>query len=317
MLDDRLRRVLVRWLTLLTVALLLLTGVAFGSGAAADETATGTPGASASAPPVTATSTTATPATTGAGTVVATDAPATGAAPSTTAPAASPATGTAATPATSAASGAGDDVPVDDAREGGGPKNIVKVQNKTDNRLRVRGRIQVGHIPGDTAEPENGAFAYAACTDCATFAIALQIALISRTASTITPQNAAVAVNVECSNCYTVARAVQFVVQVDDPTQTPDTVKDLIAQMQRELKDAQDKDATVEQTEARVNAVIAQFKDLGQSLYNQRDEKTDNGQPGATVPPDAVVLTPTPTGTPTPPPVTGSATPAASATATL
>lgn len=315
MLNDRPHRLRIRWLTLLAVALLLFAGVAFGGGAAADDPATGTPGALASASPATATTTTAVPAATGTATVAATDPAATGAAPSATAPTTDPAAGTAA--AAPATARGGEDIEVGDAAEGGGPRNIVKVQNKTDNRLRVRGKIQVGHIPGDTATPENGAFAYASCTDCATFAIALQIALISRTASTIAPQNAAIAVNVECTNCRTVARAVQYVVQVDDPTQTPESVKALVNELQRELQEAQEKDATVEQTEARVNAVITQFKDLGQSLYSQRDERTDRGQPGATVPPDAVVLTPTPTGTPmTPQPTTGSATPAASATAT-
>jgi hypothetical protein len=187
-------------------------------------------------------------------------------------------------------------VSYDEGHDSGGPKNVVKVINKNDNRLRVKGKIQLNHVPGSDAEPENDALAYGSCTDCSTFAIALQIDLISRTATTIAPKNTAIALNVQCSHCTTVARAVQYVVQVDDPTQTPDNVKSLIQQMQQELNNAaHDKDATVDQVESRINAVIGQFNDLGQSLYSQRDEKTDDTDPGATAPPDAVVLTPTTT----------------------
>lgn len=171
---------------------------------------------------------------------------------------------------------------------GGGPSNIVKVVNKNDGKFRLKGKNQVNRILGDNTQPTNDAEAYASCANCETFAVALQIDLISRTATTIAPQNAAIAVNVQCSHCTTVAKAVQYVIQVDDPTQVPENVRDLVNQMQNQLKAAaQDKDATAAQTEARVDAVIAQFTQLAQSLSTQRDQKTEDNTPGGTVPPDA------------------------------
>ena len=94
-----------------------------------------------------------------------------------------------------------------------------KMRHKNDGKFRPKGRIQVNHIPGDNAQPVNDAEAYSSCTNCETFAIALQVDLISRTATTIAPQNIAVAVNYQCSHCSTSARAIQYVIRVDDPTQ--------------------------------------------------------------------------------------------------
>ncbi|MDQ2786162.1 MAG: hypothetical protein M3Y58_14305, partial [Chloroflexota bacterium] len=206
-------------------------------------------------------------------------------------------TPTAGTPAASVAS---NDVDYQEIPNGGGSYNIVRVQNKTDNRLRVKAKIQLNHIPGDTVQPVNYAEAIGSCTTCQTFAVALQIDLRSRTATTVAPQNAAVALNIKCTGCTTVADAYQYVVPVDDPTQTPDNVKELINQMQRQLKAiAETPDITATDAEARINAVIGQFTDLANSLYQQRDQRTDTDTPGATVPSDAVILTPTPTATST------------------
>lgn len=314
-----------RRLTSLVVALFLIAGGLLGGNAAIAQvsvTTTPSPVQASPTPTQTATTPVATQPTTATSTMVMTPAATTavGSTPAATNTASAPPasntpsasstpTGTATTatstlgtamPAvstnTTGATTASPDVVYEEIPNGGGAKNVVKVINKTDNRLRVRGKIQLSHIPGPNAEPENDALAYGSCTKCVTFAVALQIDLISRSASVIIPKNAAVAVNVQCSYCTTVARALQFVVQVDDPTQTPDGVRSLINQMQQELiAAANDPGATLDQTEARVNAVIAQFTGLGWTLLDQRDVKTDDVVPGAVAPADAVVLTPTTT----------------------
>lgn len=307
----------------------LIVSIAFGGIATrADDPATATPNNTAgglSAPPPTPTSTaTAVPtatvaptATTAPTTVASTPtgtpagAPAGTAAPAgtTSSPSVSPTAPTNGTPAASAAS---NDVEYQEIPNGGGGNNIVKVQNKTDNRLRVKAKIQLNHIPGDTVQPVNYAQAVGSCTDCQTFAVALQIDLRSPAASVVAPQNAAVAANVNCNGCTTVADAYQYVVPVDDPTQTPDNVKDLIDQMQQELRMIADSPSmSAADAETQINRVIAQFTGLGQSLYQQRDQTTDNDTPGATVPPDAAILTPAPDGTPsgTTTPATPTATP--------
>jgi putative peptide zinc metalloprotease protein len=175
---------------------------------------------------------------------------------------------------------------------GGGPKNLVLVQNLGDGRLKLDGNVQLGRIPGPVAAPANVAQAYSSCTGCQTLAVALQVDLISADTRQATPENVAVAVNYACTDCDTVALAFQYVLTVDDPTQVPDRANQLMAQMRQELHGMQgDPTLTLSDAEARVAAVVAQFQDLVASLNQQQDETTEPTSPGATPPTSPVTPT--------------------------
>lgn len=208
---------------------------------------------------------------------------------------------------------ASDEPVVKEGGGGGGAKNVVHVRNRSDGRLRVRGRIQLNRIPGPNVEPVNLALAYGSCTGCQTYAVALQIDLISRTADRVAPQNAAVAVNYECTDCKTVATAIQYVISVDDPTEVPHDVRELIRDMEMELRVlSKDKSISVTEAEARINLVVGRFQRLAEGLRQERDEKTETTSPNAEPPASAspvtaplepagtveATLTPTPTVTP-------------------
>jgi putative peptide zinc metalloprotease protein len=245
----------------------------------------GTPAAT-SAPVVTATPLTTATSAPDAATATATSTPVATTLAATPAATAAPAPFATATAAPAATGSSGDEQSGSTYNEelpGGGGHNAVSANNRVDNRLLVRGSVKLDHIPGPNASPVNEASAFASCTGCQTFSVALQVALISKTATSITPQNLAAAVNYQCSNCVTVARAVQYVVQVDDPTQVPDDVRDLVKQMQDQLQGlSQDRSVTqADQAEAVINSVMAQFSELGQSLYDQRQEETQPTTPGA------------------------------------
>src|SRR5581483_2583646 len=164
----------------------------------------------------------------------------------------------------------------------GGPRNIVLAMNRTDSRLAVRGGVRLDRIPGQTVSPGNSAIALASCTSCNTFAVALQIALYSKTATVVTPQNSAVAVNSGCNGCTTEALAYQFVLPVDDPTHVPPDVQQLIGQMNATLNTIQaNPDETLADAEAQVNAVVGQFQELADGLSTQRDVQTAPTTPNA------------------------------------
>jgi len=165
---------------------------------------------------------------------------------------------------------------------GGGAKNVVQDLNQVDGRLTVRGGVQLNRVPGPSVAPVNSALAVGSCTKCQTFAVALQIDVYSRTANQVTPQNSAVAVNSGCDGCYTVARAIQYVLPVDDPTQVPPDVQALITQMRTTLDTIQaDPNISLPDAEARINAVTAQFQELASGLNDQRDQSTDTTSPNA------------------------------------
>lgn len=217
-------------------------------------------------------------------------------------------------PSATAASGSSDAGADAGPGGGGGGKNVVKVTNRSDNKFEVRGSVQVNHIPGPNVEPVNIASAYSSCTGCQTYAVALQINLIATSAQIVRPQNAATAVNYRCSGCTTVARAVQYNFSVDDPRTASPRVNDLVRALEKELKDIKSSsDETPESAQAKIDAVIAQFNDLANSMKSAQQTATTNttptGSPTATAAGTGTV-TPTATGAETPTPgATGTATP--------
>jgi putative peptide zinc metalloprotease protein len=174
-------------------------------------------------------------------------------------------------------------------------RNVVFVLNRQDGDLRVRGRVRLVHIKGDRAEPVNAAFAYSSCTDCQSYAVALEIALISPNASVIAPQNRARAINYECTRCVTFARALQYVYAVDDPDQVPDNVGRLVREMERELRDiSRDRRITPTEANERVTAVIVQFQDLNTVLRDELVGTEDVTTPGASPLDPSAVPAPSP-----------------------
>jgi hypothetical protein len=154
--------------------------------------------------------------------------------------------------------------------------NVVIAHNQKDDRSLLRASIELVRIPGETASPINVAFAYGDCTGCQTIAVALQIVFRSNAATVVAPENLAVAVNFVCTQCYTVAWAIQFVIPVDDPLQADRDERHaqrLFARMEKELRDVGKKrDFEVTEAEARIDAVLAEFRAQGAQLIEQRQE---------------------------------------------
>lgn len=165
---------------------------------------------------------------------------------------------------------------IGDVGGGGGPRNLVKVQNFQDDQLRVEGRVQLGRIPGPVVAPVNAAEAFSSCTGCQTLAVALQLDLITADSRVAMPRNMAFAVNYQCTDCRTIAVALQYVLTVDDPTQVPDEANQLMAQMRQELSHMHgEQGLTLPEAEARVIDVVNQFQGLVIYLDQQRDESTE------------------------------------------
>ena len=153
----------------------------------------------------------------------------------------------------------------------GGPSNIVIAVNQTDGRLAIRSNVQLMREPGMNAAPQNFAFARASCTDCETIAVAVQLNFASSDARYIAPQNVAVASNAECTGCKTIALAVQVFLTVDDPNAMPDGVRDVMQDLDAELRTvSNDPNITSSEAEARIVCVIARFWAFATAMDEQR-----------------------------------------------
>jgi hypothetical protein len=204
---------------------------------------------------------------------------------------------------------------VSDAGEGGGPHNIVRARNHVDDRLLVRGRIQLNRIRGQVVEPVNSADAFSSCVDCSTVAVALQMNFYRERARTFTPQNIAVALNERCMRCATAAIALQYSFPVDDPEEAvDDDVEELVRAMERELRSIQreDRRMTLGEATARIDSVVASFQRLAMNLSEARDERSDDDEAverGTTTATPTVELTSTVELTLTPTPAAPTPTP--------
>ena len=187
----------------------------------------------------------------------------------------------------------------------GGPRNEVRLENGENNRFMARASIRLHRIEGDEVRPVNVAFAQASCSDCQTVAVAVQIAFYRRGAPIVEPQNIALAANINCHRCVTAARAIQYVIPVDDPKQdVPDEVKSLVRDIDRELRFLASvrtlDQLTSDQAEARIQRVLDQYADLQGYLQDLiRTERAENASPT----PTATATTsaaPTPSLTPSP-----------------
>jgi putative peptide zinc metalloprotease protein len=193
----------------------------------------------------------------------------------------------------------------------------VHVANREDGRFRASGRLDYVAINHDRVAPSNYAHAEATCTDCQTLAVAAQIALYERGANNVSPQNFAVAMNVRCRRCVTIALAYQYLIPVDDIDNAPEDAKRLVKEFDREFNEIEKirslQETSPSDVEARINSVIVRFHEYAQylSVFRDEDRRDQNGTPTA-VPTEPVAPTAEPTTTPestgTPATPTGTAT---------
>jgi putative peptide zinc metalloprotease protein len=207
----------------------------------------------------------------------------------------------------------------------GNVDNIVRVMNRNDDRFRARASVRLTLISGDEVAPRNYAWAQASCRDCQTFAIAFQVVLYERGAHYVAPENAAIALNIGCSHCFTAALATQYVIPVDDIDAVPTDVDRMVKAMDREFRAIEGlkstREMSIDEAISRIEAVKARFKALGAYLRESYRERVTEGEASPS-PTDAAseapssapsapaetapAATPEPTPDPTPHPVTSS-----------
>jgi hypothetical protein len=149
----------------------------------------------------------------------------------------------------------------EDVPEGGsGGKNVVLVINQTDGRLAARAGLVLGRASGPTAVPENLASATASCTDCRTVAVALQAVVLISDPNIASPRNAAVAVNAGCRNCQTFAYAWQYVVSTGGPVRFTPEAEQTIADLRAEASALAASDLAFPELVDELDDVAAEFR---------------------------------------------------------
>jgi putative peptide zinc metalloprotease protein len=99
--------------------------------------------------------------------------------------------------------------------------NEAQAINQHDGGTIFRFSLAVRKVTDGVVNQTNTADAEASCVDCRTVAAAFQVILVSGDASVVTPQNKAVAVNYQCEECLTYAKATQIVIDTTGKELTP------------------------------------------------------------------------------------------------
>ncbi len=82
----------------------------------------------------------------------------------------------------------------------------VAVNTKDDSSV-FKHAFKISNVMQPVVENQNAAVAYASCSDCRTVAIAIQIVFIAGDADVVSPENVAIAINDGCMACETLAAA--------------------------------------------------------------------------------------------------------------
>ncbi len=184
----------------------------------------------------------------------------------------------------------------------GAPSNEVRLQNGEDKRFMARASVRMYRLKGDDIGPRNLALAQGKCTDCQTIAVAIQVVFYQRGAKNVHPENIAIASNVGCTRCITVARAIQYVIPVDDlKADVPDEVKSLVKDLDKELRYFASLKSidqlSSDEAAARLGRILDQYADLQQYLHDVMTKRTQDNEAD---PADRNDSSPSPAGSPAP-----------------
>ena len=123
----------------------------------------------------------------------------------------------------------------------------------------------------------NSATARARCLRCKATAIAFQIVLVSGSPRTVAPQNTAEAVNVECTECTTVAEARQFVRVVPARMHLTGRGRSALNGVRERLEALTAQDLPVDQLHLAVEAEEAVVREVLRDELVVDDEASDVG----------------------------------------
>jgi hypothetical protein len=148
-----------------------------------------------------------------------------------------------------------------DEAAGTGPDNVVWVTTTGANARDQQSGFQVGLYDGNDLRSVNVARSESRdCTDCRTVAVAVQAVIATDKPQTVAPTNAALAINERCERCTTYAYAWQYVVTTDKNIRPGRRARARIADIREEIDEVAESDLAPADLDARLNDLTAQFK---------------------------------------------------------
>ncbi|HEX6348032.1 MAG TPA: hypothetical protein VF160_01425 [Candidatus Dormibacteraeota bacterium] len=171
----------------------------------------------------------------------------------------------------------------------------IAVNTKNGSDL-IKIAFKVERFMQDTVAPTNAAIAISSCSSCQTVAIAVDVVFVMSDPNVYAPTNLAIAMNIGCSNCNTLADAYQFAMTTGGPVHLTPEGEQEVARIRQQLEQLRHSDGTIFEIQQQVSLLMLQ---LQQVLSTQVvPVPPDQGQPAGEQP--APAASPAPTASPSP-----------------
>lgn len=160
--------------------------------------------------------------------------------------------------------------------------------NDRDGSEVFRLAFSVQRILSPVVDESNVAVAVASCEDCQTVAISLQAVLVFSDPEVVTPENLALAMNVECSSCDTLAGAYQWVLGTGGIVRLTDEGQRRLAEIRRSLYELRRQGLSVTEIQARVDMLADELEQvLAEELVAVQPLVAGGETPGPSASPSA------------------------------
>jgi hypothetical protein len=158
-----------------------------------------------------------------------------------------------------------------------GPDQVVWAKTTGTNASDLLSGVQLGSFHGDALRSANVARADSTdCTDCRTVAVAIQGVVVKGSPHTATPTNAALAINQNCLRCTTYAYAYQYIVTTETRARLSRRARRQVAALREEVATVARSDLSPEALDARLTALSADFRAAIDTDLRRQDEDVED-----------------------------------------
>jgi putative peptide zinc metalloprotease protein len=178
----------------------------------------------------------------------------------------------------------------------GGDTAAIAINTRDDSSV-FKLAFQIKRTMQSVVDNTNAAVAISSCEACTTVAISVQVVLVMNDAQVVSPTNLAIAYNIGCSFCETVASAFQYVLGTGGPVHFTPEGNQRLARIRQALRDLGKQDLTPEELQARLDQLMTELQDvLATELQRAQEEAAVGTQPSPAPTESEPAATPTPTG---------------------
>ena len=164
-----------------------------------------------------------------------------------------------------------------------GADNTAVNVNTHDGQSRYRVAFKIQRVNKDVVNDANTAVAVGSCDGCQTVSVAMQTLLLFRDPRTFAPKNLALAMNIDCSECNTLATAYQDAVQTGGPAHFTAEGNRQIAGIRHDLQSLRRSDLSIYEVQERVDGLHTELRDvLATDLVSAGRPKQATPRPTAT-----------------------------------